>query len=265
MPWISLVLLSAAALLVSFHLATYFSRAKKHPYHLVIPITFILTTSYIIYISVGKRHCHSGLFCGAVDQATFITPSGVKVPLNIFNEGREEEWASTALNPKAVDPQTACHGYTISNVKESKYGLTADLDLQGCGCNVYGHDVWELSLVVEHQAKDRLRVEILPRYVSAENETWYILPEELIPKPKVDDGYNGKDRDFEFILAEGNEFAFSVKRKSTGETLFSTVDSHLVFEDQFFELKTRMPEDYNIYGLGEVMHGFKLGNNLTSK
>ncbi|KAL2158027.1 hypothetical protein VTH06DRAFT_4837 [Thermothelomyces fergusii] len=37
----------------------------------------------------------------------------------------------------------------------------------------------------------------------------------------------------------------------------------LVYEDQFIEFISVLPEDYNLYGLGEVIHGFRLGNNLT--
>jgi hypothetical protein len=38
-----------------------------------------------------------------------------------------------------------------------------------------------------------------------------------------------------------------------------------VYEDQFIEFASPLPENYNLYGLGEVIHGFRLGNNLTSK
>ena len=95
------------------------------------PSILTLIASYLLYTSMGTHHCHSGHFCGAISPATFITPSGVEVPLNSVNRDRLEDWAATALDPKAIDPQIACRGYTISNVKESKHGLTADLDLRG--------------------------------------------------------------------------------------------------------------------------------------
>jgi alpha-glucosidase len=37
-----------------------------------------------------------------------------------------------------------------------------------------------------------------------------------------------------------------------------------VYEDQFIEFKTVLPKDYNLYGLGERIHGLKLNNNLTA-
>ena len=39
----------------------------------------------------------------------------------------------------------------------------------------------------------------------------------------------------------------------------------LVYEDQFIEFVSALPENYNLYGLGEVFRGFRLGNNLTSE
>ena len=37
----------------------------------------------------------------------------------------------------------------------------------------------------------------------------------------------------------------------------------IVFENQFIEFSSSLPDNYNLYGLGETIHGFKLGNNFT--
>ena len=55
-----------------------------------------------------------------------------------------------------------------------------------------------------------------------------------------------------------------VTRKSTGDVLFNTTGTKLVYEDQFIEFVTNMPENYNVYGLGERIHGLRLGNNFTA-
>lgn len=52
-------------------------------------------------------------------------------------------------------------------------------------------------------------------------------------------------------------------RRSTGDVLFDTRGKVLVFEDQFVEMATAMPTNYNVYGLGETIHGLRLGNNFT--
>lgn len=67
-------------------------------------------------------------------------------------------------------------------------------------------------------------------------------------------------------MTGGNDpsFWFSVTRQSTGDVLFSSKNTHLVYEDQFIEFASSLPEDYNLYGLGERIHGLRLGNNLTA-
>lgn len=170
-------------------------------------------------------------------------------------------------DPEAKDPQSICPGYTASSVQSTSYGFTADLDLAGTACNLYGNDIEALTLLVEYQAADRLHVQVLPRYIGAENSTWFILPEELVPKPAADGkaSSDGADSDLEFNWANEPTFGFNVSRRSTGDVLFTTAGTKLVFEDQFFEFASPLPENYNLYGLGEAIHGFKLNNNVTSK
>jgi alpha-glucosidase len=55
-----------------------------------------------------------------------------------------------------------------------------------------------------------------------------------------------------------------VTRKSTGDAIFTTKGTHLVYEDQFIEFVNTLPEDYNLYGLGERIHGLRLNNNFTA-
>ena len=69
---------------------------------------------------------------------------------------------------------------------------------------------------------------------------------------------------FNVTWSNSPTFAFSVARQSTGDVIFSTFGSKLVYENQFIEFVTSMPENYNVYGLGERIHGLRLGNNLTA-
>jgi len=45
----------------------------------------------------------------------------------------------------------SCPGYAATNVQQSSRGLTADLNLGGAACNVYGTDLTNLKLLVEYQ------------------------------------------------------------------------------------------------------------------
>lgn len=46
--------------------------------------------------------------------------------------------------------------------------------------------------------------------------------------------------------------------------LFDTTGTVLVFENQFIEFVSSLPAGYNLYGLGERIHGLRLGNNFTA-
>jgi alpha-glucosidase len=181
-----------------------------------------------------------------------------------FSEG--EKVLPNIKDPKAVDAQAVCPGYKASGVTETENGFTAYLDLAGPACNVYGNDVEALVLTVEYQASDRLLIQIQPRYIGPENETWFILPEALVPKPASPRvRLSQQDAALDISWTNDPTFSFSVTRKATSDVLFSTKGSVLVYEDQFIEFVSSLPENYNLYGLGEVIHGFRLGNNLTSE
>lgn len=169
------------------------------------------------------------------------------------------------VDPEAVDVQNVCPGYTASNVQTSDTGLTADLDLAGADCTVYGNDVQNLTLTVEYQDTDRLNIQIQPRYIGPANDSWFILPEALVPKPVSTGDASSSTSDFEVSWTNDPTFSFTVTRKSTNDTLFTTAGSKLVYEDQYIEFISALPENYNLYGLGETIHGFRLGNNLTSE
>lgn len=166
-------------------------------------------------------------------------------------------------DPNAVNAQTVCPGYTATNVQTSSHGMTATLTLAGDACNAYGTDVDSIDLTVEYQANDRLNIELVPSNIDSSNTSWYILPENLVPKPKSEQA-NADDSDLKFAWSNNPSFNFNITRKSTGDVLFNTGGTAIVFENQFIEIVSALPEDYNLYGLGERMHGLRLGNNFTA-
>lgn len=182
----------------------------------------------------------------------------------VLHERDDDAVIPNIRDPNAVNPQVVCPGYHITNVTETLLGFTADLTLAGEPCNVYGTDIEALRLIVETQAEDRLHVEILPKYIGQSNSSWFILPEELLPKPKAQVKV-APQSDLVFSLSNNPTFEFKVTRKSTGDVLFNTEGTKLVYEDQFIEFGSFLPENYNLYGLGETIRSFRLGNNLTSK
>jgi alpha-glucosidase len=168
-------------------------------------------------------------------------------------------------DPQAKDAQTVCPGYLATNVLRNSLGLTATLTIAGAGCNVYGNDINSLNLTVQYQSADRLAIRIVPSVIDASNSSQYILPEYLVHQPTADTDSNSTTlaSDLDFVWSNDPTFSFSVFRVSTGDTLFSTVGTKLVFEDQFIEFASILPPNYNLYGLGETIHGLRLGNNFT--
>jgi alpha-glucosidase len=165
-------------------------------------------------------------------------------------------------DPEAVNAQEVCPGYKISHVREDEHGLTAILSLAGKPCNAYGTDIDLLNLTVQYQAEKRLAVNISPAKIDASNYSHYILSEDLIPRPKPDASY--RDSDLGFDWGDDPSFWFQVIRHSTGDVLFNSKGKTLVYQNQFIEFVSQLPSGYNLYGLGERIHGLRLGNNFTA-
>lgn len=177
--------------------------------------------------------------------------------------------ASTGQSPgdfspiNANLPQTLCPGYKAGNVEHTENGFKAVLSLAGTPCNVYGTDIETLALEVDVQSDHRLHVSIQPYYISDSNRTQYLLNEDLVPLPEKGEA-DSQDIDLQFSWSNEPSFSWAVVRKSTGDVLVDTTGSVLVYENQFVEFVSQLPEDYNLYGMGEQIRGLRLQNNFTA-
>lgn len=163
---------------------------------------------------------------------------------------------------EAPEPQR-CPGYTASNVEEHDHGFAADLTIAGPNCQAFGNDIHDLRLEVEYQAKSRVNVKVYPTYLALENRTQYILLSDIIPAPTWDGSTSKENCDLQLTWTNDPTFQFKISRTSNDEELFSTYGHVIVYEDQFIELVTNMIDDYNVYGLAENIHDWRLGNNYT--
>lgn len=57
---------------------------------------------------------------------------------------------------------------------------------------------------------------------------------------------------------ETSPFSFRITRISNSEVLFDSSAAPLIFEDQYVRLRTSLPEDSNLYGLGEHTDSLRL-------
>lgn len=92
------------------------------------------------------------------------------------------------------------------------------------------------------------------------DEEVYQVPEEVFPRPESSEALTMDMSDLKFSF-ETDPFSFTVSRRDTGEILFDTSGSNLVFQTQYLNLKTSLPDDPNLYGLGE--HSDPLRLNTT--
>lgn len=79
------------------------------------------------------------------------------------------------------------------------------------------------------------------------DEQVYQIPESVLPRPQREHGIAKKSA-LQFDYKE-EPFSFTVSRD--GEVLFDTSASELVFQSQHLKMRTWLPEDPNLYGLGE--------------
>lgn len=122
----------------------------------------------------------------------------------------------------------------------------ADLNLNGPACNTYGQDIESLRLKVTYETGDRLHVQI---YDAAENV--YQVPESVLPRPSAEGNASVSTSKIEFNIVE-DPFSFAVSRSGgTDQALFNTSGTELVFQSQYLRLRTQLPENPHLYGLGE--------------
>lgn len=87
------------------------------------------------------------------------------------------------------------------------------------------------------------------------DEQVYQVPEVVVPRPS---GSSNKSDALLDVSIEKEPFSFAVARKSNGETLFNTSGSTLIFESQYWKLRTSLPKKPNLYGLGEHTDSLRL-------
>lgn len=203
-----------------------------------------------------------------IDSSTSTAPStstSSSVPQSKFPPYADDgaNLLANIYDPLAVDAQKACSGYIATQVDmPDENTFSARLELLGEACNVYGTDIHVLDLLVEYQAQSRLHVNIRPNHMTPQNESWYLLSDAWVPAPQQE-VTTIDSAELAFTWTNTPSFGFNVTRRSTNETLFSTIGHHIVYEDQFIEFVTTMDEGYNLYGLGEVIHGIRLKQGLA--
>ncbi|KAM0032489.1 putative alpha-glucosidase [Helianthus debilis subsp. tardiflorus] len=170
-------------------------------------------------------------------------------------------------------PEPIGYGYSLQSIALGTNLLVAHLQLNNKS-SVFGPDIDQLRLFASFETGDRLRI----RITDAKNQRWEIptdvLPRQSQPYTLPQQSHNTtpanlflSDPNSDLILTLHNttQFGFTVARYSTGDILFDTSGTVLIFKDQYLELTSSLPAHRSsIYGLGEhTKRTFKLTHNQT--
>ncbi|KAI9752924.1 MAG: hypothetical protein M4579_005410 [Chaenotheca gracillima] len=144
-----------------------------------------------------------------------------------------------------------CPGYVASNITQVGAALRADLRLAGPACNIYGEDLSDLKLEVDYETDTRVHIKIYDV-----DQNVYQVPESVFPRPAYD-ASTTTNVSVDFVIVD-DPFSFAIQRTSNSKTIFNSSGSNLIFESQYLRLRTSLPPDPNIYGLGEHTDSFRL-------
>ncbi|KZS89844.1 alpha-glucosidase [Sistotremastrum niveocremeum HHB9708] len=150
---------------------------------------------------------------------------------------------------------SGCPGYTLTNVvhvhSPPSSAIIGDLILAGDPCDAYGDDLKHLRLSVDYEDETRIHLKIWDA-----SRQRYEVPESVLPRPS--------NKDIQASASQitlnytASPFTFQVVRRSTNEILFDTSRHPLIFEPQYWRIKTDLPPNANLYGLGEHTDSFRL-------
>lgn len=116
-----------------------------------------------------------------------------------------------------------------------------------------GDQIESLTVDARYETKTRVKVSI-----GAPNR--WSVPQDVLSRPQYPLGSldnHEKALSNSLIKIHEEPFSFEVQRDETEEPLFSTKGHDFIFCDQYIELSSTLPEQPNIYGLGEVNSTFK--------
>jgi alpha-glucosidase len=159
------------------------------------------------------------------------------------------------VNP---DVSSGAAGYHVQGgAQRTKTGLHLPLKLNNGKKNIFGKTIDSLSVDVSFDSAERLHVKIAD---TAGKQ--YLVPNSPLgfERPKISHAASHLNYDFHYTE---KPFSFKVVRKSDKEVLFDTTGQPLVFEDQYLELTTKVPDNANIYGFGELTGAYRRNNNAN--
>ncbi|KAL5484357.1 hypothetical protein EMCRGX_G020837 [Ephydatia muelleri] len=142
--------------------------------------------------------------------------------------------------------------YTVSSITSTTLGLKLALS-SNTSKSEFGRNIPSLVAEFSFETNDRFHVKIY----DPNNARWEVpASASPIPTPPSCPPVNPQ---YKYECANiGEPFFFTIIRRSNSEVVFSTLGTKMQFAEQYLELSTILPTNYNIYGLGEHIRSFRV-------
>ncbi|KAK9354266.1 glycosyl hydrolases family 31-domain-containing protein [Lipomyces doorenjongii] len=150
-----------------------------------------------------------------------------------------------------------CAGYDVVHTSVSNGVTNLNLALNGNGCALYSPDVKYLTVSITPYSGDLVRIKI----TDTANKRWQ-LPANVVAEGAPSKSIKTKSYSVSYT---NSPFTFKVTRPS-GKVLFDTNVSglpSLIFEDEYLEISSVLPDNANIYGLGDMADSFRRSPDTT--
>ncbi|KAK9483669.1 glycosyl hydrolases family 31-domain-containing protein [Lipomyces starkeyi] len=150
-----------------------------------------------------------------------------------------------------------CTGYGVVRTSVSNGITSLDLALNGNGCALYSPDVKYLTVSITPYSADLVRIKI----TDTANKRWQ-LPANVVSEGTPLKSIKTKSYSVSYTKSP---FTFKVSRPS-GEVLFDTNVSglpSLIYEDEYLQISSVLPNNANIYGLGDMADSFRRSPDTT--
>ncbi|TFK31272.1 glycoside hydrolase family 31 protein [Crucibulum laeve] len=135
--------------------------------------------------------------------------------------------------------------------------LTAEFTLASPAYNVFGEDV-KLALSIVYETADRIHLKITDPSI-----TRFEVPTSIFPHPSASRSASSRTMNIQFTYT-ASSFSFTILHSNSKQVLLTTKGHSLIFEPQYLRLKTDLPKNPNVYGLGEHTNPFRLPESNTT-
>jgi hypothetical protein len=211
-------------------------------------------------------------FCAADSKYASVVPFGGHVPSCVGSDSSSIDFGGNAcMHARSRVTPTARYSLERSSAPVAAPTLASYLlHLEHASDQSFGQDIAQLLMTVSRVTRNTVRVRITDAH-----QARFSPPNVLVFEDDTAANTNDRAKQTYRVTASASpHFGFTVVRETDNRVLFDSVPPafnttlydnqlfrDLVFKDRYLEISTRMPDAYDIYGLGERVHEYRLFTN----